>query len=67
MLTLVKPLIIKILNSKLVILIEYQNIKIFLQNVTLQKVWNTCPGHVINDLKVEETETFYENELQKKI
>ena len=35
-LTLVKKLIIKILNLKLVILLKYQNIKVFLQNVTLQ-------------------------------
>ena len=34
--TLVKKLIIKILNSKLVILLEYQNIKTFLQEVTFQ-------------------------------
>ena len=32
-LTLVKTLMIKILNLKLVILLEHQNIKIFLQNV----------------------------------
>ena len=31
-----KKLIIKILNSKLVILVEYQNIKIFLQKVMFQ-------------------------------
>ena len=35
-LTLVKKVIIKILNLKLVILLEYQNIKIFLKNVPLQ-------------------------------
>ena len=35
MLTLVKKLI-NILNLKLVTLLEYQNIKIFLQKVTLQ-------------------------------
>ena len=35
-LTLVKKLIIKILNLKLLILIEYQNIKILLQKATLQ-------------------------------
>ena len=35
-LTLVKKVIIKSLNLKLVILLEYQNIKIFLQKVTLQ-------------------------------
>ena len=31
-----KELIIKILNLKLVVLLEYQNIEIFLQKVTLQ-------------------------------
>ena len=36
--TLVKNLIIKILSLKLVILSDYQNIKIFLQKVTLQIV-----------------------------
>ena len=35
-LTLVKKSIIKILSLKLVILLEYQNIKIFMQNFTLQ-------------------------------
>ena len=37
-LTLVKKLMIKILNLKLVILLEYQNIKIFLQRVMFQIV-----------------------------
>ena len=32
--TIVKKLMIKILNFKLVILLEYQNIKIFLKKVT---------------------------------
>ena len=51
--------IIKILNLKLVVLSEYQNIKIFLQKVTLQivlkkflwlkKLKILCHGHVIND------------------
>ena len=35
-LTPVKKLIIKILNLKFLILLEYQNIKIFLQKVALQ-------------------------------
>ena len=35
-LTLVKKSIIKILSLKLVILLEYQNIKVFMQNFTLQ-------------------------------
>ena len=33
---LIKKIIIKILNLKLVILLEYQKIKMFLQKVTLQ-------------------------------
>ena len=76
-LTLVKKLILKILNLKLVILLEYQNIKIFLQKFTLKiglkkflwfkKVKNTVPWtYVISDLKGEETVgTFYEQQLQK--
>ena len=35
-LTVIKKIIRKVLNFKLVILLEYQNIKIFLQKVTLQ-------------------------------
>ena len=35
-LTLVKKLMIKILNLRLVILLEYQNIKIFYQKFTIQ-------------------------------
>ena len=34
--TVVKKLMIKILNLKLIILLEYQNIKIFLQKIKLQ-------------------------------
>ena len=34
--TLTKKLIIKILSLKLVVLVEYQNVKIFLQKFTLQ-------------------------------
>ena len=54
--TLVKKLIIKILNLKLVILLEYQNIKIFLKKVTLQiglkflwlkKLKILCHGHTL--------------------
>ena len=57
------------------ILLECQNIKTFLQKVTLQseevfvikKVKNTVPWtYVINDLNGEEiVGTFYEKELQK--
>ena len=56
-LTLVKKLIIKILNLKLVIILEYQNIRIFLQKVTLQiglkrflwlkKLRILCRGHML--------------------
>ena len=67
----------KILNLKLVILLEYQKIKIFLRKVTLQiglknflvvkKVKNNVPWtYVISDLIGEEiAETFYSKELQK--
>ena len=59
------------------VLLEYQNIKVFLQEVTLQiclkkflwlrKLKNTGPWvHDINDLNREETVgTIYENKLQK--
>ena len=75
--TQVKKLIKKILSLKLVILLEYQKIKIFLQNVTLQiglkkflwlkKVKNTVPWtYNINDLNVEKiVEMIYEKELEK--
>ena len=65
------------INLKLVILLEYQKIKIFLQKVTLQiglknflvvkKVKNNVPWtYVISDLIGEEiVETFYSKELQK--
>ena len=64
----------KILNLKLVMLLEYQNTKTFLQKFTLQiffvevfvteKVKNTAPrAYVINDFNKEEIiETFYEKE-----
>ena len=62
---------------KLVILLEYQNIKIFLQKFPLQigqknflllkKIKNTFPQtYVINDLNGEEiVGTFYKKDLQK--
>ena len=67
---------INILNLKLVILLEYQSIKLFLQKITLQiaqkkflrlkKLKILCRGHVINELNGEKiVGTFYENELQK--
>ena len=74
-LTLVKKLMIQILNFKLVIIKEYQNTKnIFTKRYTpnwseevfvIKKVKNTVPWtYVINDLNGEETiGTFYEKEL----
>ena len=58
---------IKIVNLKLVILVEYQNIKTFLQKTMFQKKLKTLfDGHVISDLNGEEISgTFYEKELQK--
>ena len=41
-LTLAKKLIIKTLNLKLVILLEYQNIKMILQKVVLQIILKKC-------------------------
>ena len=77
-LTLVKKLMINILNLKLVVLLEYQNIKAFLRKAIFQiglkkflwlkKFKNTMPWtYVIIDLKDEEiVGTFYEKKLQKK-
>ena len=75
-LTLVKKLIMKILNLKLVIMLGYQNIKTFLQKAIFQiglkkflikKVKNAVPWtYVIKDLSGEEiVGTFYGKELQK--
>ena len=67
----------KILNLKLVILLEYQNIKIFLQKaifqIALKKIFfitkfeNTVPQtYVISHLKDEEiVGTFCKKELQR--
>ena len=75
----IKKLMIKILNLKLVILLEYQNIKIILQKFTLQiglkkffvikKVKKFCAvTYVISDLNGEEiVGTFYENSCKKQI
>ena len=63
----------KIINFKLVILLEYQNMKIFLQNdmleigqkkfLLLQKLQTLCRGHVISELKRKEIyQIFYEKE-----
>ena len=64
-----KMKMIKILNLTFVILLEYQNTKIFFQTVwsegvfVIKKVKITVPWtYVINDLNGEEiVETFYEN------
>ena len=65
-LILVKKLIIKVINLKLVIFLEYQNIKKFLRKVTLQ-INTMLLTYVINDFNgVEIVGMFYENEFQKK-
>ena len=66
---------IKIPHSKLVILLEYQYIKTFLQKtmfqiglkvLLLQKLKILSCGQVVSDLKSEKIfGTFYEKELQK--
>ena len=78
-LTLVKKLMIKILNLKLGILLGYQNIKIFLQKAMLQiglkrfsllkKVKSTVLWtYFVSDLKDEEfVGMFYKKELQKQM
>ena len=70
-------IMIKILNSKLVIISEYQNTKRFLQNATnqigqkifflIKKVKNKVPWtHIISNLNGEKIrETFYDKELPK--
>ena len=70
---------IKIRNLKLVVLLEYQNIKTFLQKVTFQiglknflwfkKLKILCPEHVvINNLNGEEIVwAFYETNWKKQI
>ena len=62
----------KILNSRLVILLEYQYRETFFQKAMLQidyvtKVKNTVPWtYVISDLKSEEiVGTFYKKELKE--
>ena len=65
----------KIVNLKLVTLLEYQNIKTFLQKVTLQiclqkllllkKLKILRRGHMLLMILEEIIETFYEKELQK--
>ena len=59
---------IKILNLKLVIMLEYQNTKTFsLKDILQIGLKNTVPWtYAINDLSGEEIiGTFYEKELQK--
>ena len=76
-LSLVRKLMTKLLNLKLVILLEYQNIKIFAKNYSpncseqvflIKIVKNTVwLAYVINGLNREEiVGTFYEKELPKK-
>ena len=66
-LTLKKKSMIKTLNLKLVILLEYKNIKIFF--LVIKKVKDTALWtYVISNLIGEEiARTFYEKELQKQI
>ena len=76
-LTLVKKLMIKILNLKLVILLEYQIIKTFLQKgyfpnwseevFMIRKIKNTLPRtYVVSDLNGEKNvATFCKKKLQK--
>ena len=76
-LTLVKKLMMKILNLKLVRFLEYQNIKTFLQKAMfqiglkkflwLEKVKNIVAWtYVISNLNGQEiVETFHEKELQE--
>ena len=68
MLTLVKTLMIKILNLKFGILLEYQNIKTFEEVFVIKKVKNTVPWtYAISDLKGEEIlGTFYKKEFQNR-
>ena len=78
-LTLVKKLKKKIVNLKLVILSEYQNIKIFLQEATLQirlkkllwliKLKIHCRGHMLLMILTGKKflGIFAKNELQKRI
>ena len=77
MLTLVKKLIIKILNVKLVIMLEYQNIKTFFQKAMaqiglkkflwLQNLKTQCREHILLVTLKEKKllKRFYEKELQK--
>ena len=70
---------VKIWNLKLVIMLEYQNIQMLLQNVILQTALKTFlwlksltilfQGHIFENYIIGEklVGTFYENELQKMI
>ena len=76
-LILVKKLMAKILNLKLVIFLEYQNINIYLQNVytpnwfeevsVIKKTKTNTPWiYIIRDFNVEEiVRTSYDKELLK--
>ena len=71
--TLVKKLTIKILNSKLTILLVYQNIKIFLHKAIFQtglkeflwlkKLKTQCPGYML--LVVLKAKKFFERFIKK--
>ena len=72
MLNTMKILVKKILNSKLVIVLEFQKPKTFLRNwseevFVVSKIKNTVPWiYVVSDLNCEEiTGSFYEKKLQK--
>ena len=71
---LVKKLMINILNLKFAILLEYQNIKIFIPSWSeevfmIKKVEKNMPRtYIVNDLNREGiVRTFYKKELQKQI
>ena len=71
-LTLILKIMINILNLKLVIIWDYQNIHIFLQKVTQQvmvvkKVKNTVPWtYVVEDLNGAEIVAMSRKDLQKR-
>ena len=78
-LNLLNRLITKILNFKLVIVLEYQNIKIFLEKVTLQtclkkflglkKLKTMCRGQMLSLIFIEKKlfERFPKTNCQKQI
>ena len=76
-LTLIKKIIRKVINSKLVTMLEYQNIKVFLWKpifqiglktfLCLKKLKVLCDGHMLLVISMEKKslERCYEKELQK--